>query len=84
MKEVEARGAELLVGEKLEGKKAGGTCQHALAIVDQEDRSGDKCGEHTLKFVLQFEAKTDDWVLWPRMKENQRSKKNKDNNPLHC
>ena len=52
--------------------------------MNQEDRRGDICGEHTLEFVLQLEAITDDWILWPRMKESVRSKKNKDNNLLHC
>ena len=60
MKKVEAMGAELLGREKLEGKKPGRTGrQRVSATVNQEDRRGDKCGEHTLEFVLQFEAKTD-------------------------
>ena len=84
MKKVETRGGELLGGEKRQGKRTGRTRQRISANMNQEDRRGDECDKHTLEFVLQLEAKTDASVLWPRMNENQRSKKNKDNNPLHC
>ena len=61
---VEARGKELLGREKLEGKKAGRTGrQRVSATANQEDRRGNKCGEHTLEFVLQLEAKTDNWFF---------------------
>ena len=82
--EGKVRGAELFGGKKFEGKKPDTTSQRVLANLNQEDRRDDKCGKHTLEFVLQFEAKTDAWVLWTRMKESQRCKKNKDNIPLHC
>ena len=84
-KKVEARGEELLGREKLEGKKPGRSGrQRVSATLNQEDRSDNDCGEHTLKFVLQLMARPDKWVLWPRMNNTQRSKKDNDRNPLHC
>ena len=78
MEIVEARGEALFK----RGNKPGRTRRRASA--NQEDRRRVECGEHTLEFLLQLEAKTDAWILWPNMNENVRSKKNKDNNPLHC
>ena len=71
MEIVEARGAELFG----KGNKPSRTRKRVSVNMNQEDRRGDKCGKHALEFVLQLEAKTDAWVLWPRMNENQRGAK---------
>ena len=70
---------------KLEGGKPGRIGrQRVLATVNQKDRRGKDCGEHTLEFELQLEATPDEWVLWPRMNNTQRRQRDKERNPLHC
>ena len=58
--------------------------RRARASNNQDDKRGDKCGKHTLEFLLTLQEKTDDWILWPNMKETARKGKKKDNNPIHC